>query len=133
MRWVLLAAVGSCLGCFSGSFCLESEGCDTPAPSCEGQCVRFVGGAWAPVLASTSAGECPDVAPFAVMQSSAAIACGVQEADGACEEGFACVPSAPAWVACIARDGAHPCFEPYSVDVDVPEASLCCPEDEPPR
>lgn len=129
------------LGCFSPNFCETADPCPPPPATdgCEGGCVPYLGGAWAPVLVAQSSPRpsCPKEAPWETMGSEAPpiTACGVQEADGECSSaGDVCLPAELGWTACVLRDGAHPCPWPYEQRVDQPDptTTLCCPSDEPP-
>ena len=138
LRRVLFVFAFGLPGCFSYDQC-NIETCPPPAAvdACDGTCVPYVGGGWAPVLipASAARAHCPEAAPFEAMSSSTVTVCGVQSAPGECSsQAYQCLPDAPAWQACIVRDGAHPCPSPYPVDVAIPDASatLCCPREAPP-
>jgi hypothetical protein len=141
MRRVFVLLSALVLGCFSyGEYC-ESEPCPPPpaAETCAGRCAPFIGGGWEPVLVSASTSRtrapCPSSAPFEAMSSASAVtACGVQADEGECPSGWICLPEEPAWSACIVRDGAHACPEPYPDAVDVPDEpiTLCCPDEQNP-
>lgn len=121
-------------GCLSGGgWCGADETCEPTPDPCEGQCVPFVGGGWSPVLVLAAEGaasvRCPEVAPFEAMSSTAppVTACGVQEADGACSEGYVCLPPPGEWATCVVRDGTHDCPPPFPVLTasDSP-VTICC-------
>ena len=121
-------------GCFSNEEWCHDATCSSAPDPCEGQCVPFVGGGWAPVLALATEGaasvRCPEVAPFEAMSSAAppVTACGVQAAEGACSaEGYVCLPPPGEWATCVVRDGAHACPAAYPAPMPADSTvTLCC-------
>lgn len=138
LRAAILLFGVAMVGCFSSNTCAEGRPCEPVGIDvCEGTCVPWVGGGWEPVLVASSRPprpRCPEVAPFEAMSSTSTTACGLQEAPGECsQEGFVCLPSAPPWLVCIVRDGAHDCPGTYPDALEVIDGiTLCCPREDPP-
>jgi hypothetical protein len=126
---LLVALLPSCL---VPDWC-EKKPCPPPSAegTCEGQCAPYIGVGWWPAIVAEGAAHCPPEAPFAALASDSPplLACGVQEATGACSSpGFVCLPSTlPPWTVCVVRDGQHACPGPYpDRRAAESEVTICC-------